>query len=162
MLVMPAGAKRISSRATGFRKKVFPILWFGFLGIFLLTGLVNLPSNRALALPLVGVPILMMGFGYLLMKFLIFDLMDEVWDNGNELIVVNEGHVVHVPLKDIVNISYTVATNPRRATLTLRTPCRWGKEITFSPVWKFGTGLFVSAVVKDLIQRVDIARRAGI
>lgn len=159
MLVMPSGAKRISSRITSFRKRVFPVLWFGFLGLFLLIGLANVPSHPDLAFPFIGVPILLMGFGYLLMKFLIFDLMDEVWDNGHELIVVNEGHVVHLLLSDIVNISYTVAMNPRRATLTLRQPCRWGTEITFSPVWKFGAGFLVSAVVKDLIRRVDVARQ---
>ena len=157
--MMPPGAKRISSRATSFRKRVFPILWFGFLGLFLLIGFANLSSQPDLAFPFIGVPILMAGFGYLLMRFLIFDLMDEVWDNGHELIVVNGGHVAHVPLSDIMNISYTMFTNPRRATLTLRQPSRWGTEITFSPVWKFGAGFLVSAVIKDLIQRVDAARR---
>lgn len=160
MLVMPPGARRISSRMTAFHKRVFPPIWFGLLVIFMLIGLVTGRSQPMLLVPMVGVPALLMVFGYLLMRFMIFDLMDEVWDNGSELIALNEGHAAHIPLRNIVNVNCSLITNPKRATLLLRNPCRWGTRITFSPVWCFSmsTGLN-SPVIDELIQRVDQARR---
>ena len=161
MLVMPHGAKRISSRMTGFYKRVFPVLWFGFLGLFMLIGLTATRAGMLMALPFILVPLVLGGIGYLIMRLLLNDLMDEVWDNGRELIVVNEGHVEHEPLKEIVNISYSGFTNPKRATLMLRRPGRWGAKLTFMPVrssislWK----LIDNEMIDELIRRADEARR---
>src|SRR5579871_6262362 len=135
-LMMPPGAKRISSGATYFYKHLFPLLWFCLLGMFLILGL----KAGHQALIVVVLPLVLMAFGYLLFKALLFCLMDEVWDNGNELIVVNEGHVEHVPFANIINISYSGLTNPKRATLTLRKGGHWGIHLGFIPVgslWSF-------------------------
>ncbi len=86
--------------------------------------------------------------------------MDEVWDDGNELIVVNGGHVERIALSNIMNVSYSGFTNPKRITLTLRQPCRWGSAITFTPPARFmRLALMAHPVADDLIQRVDQARR---
>ena len=49
----------------------------------------------------------MMGFGYFVMKKLVFDLVDEVWDDGEALLIKNRGQEEHVALRDIKNVSYS-------------------------------------------------------
>ena len=163
MLVMPPGAKRISSRMTGFYKRVFPILWFGFL-LVILAVMVSV-SRRQPGVPVVVflVPILMMVLGYFLFRKFLFDLMDEVWDDGKELIVVNEGHVEHEPLAGIVNISYSGFTNPKRASVTLRRPGRWGGKFAFIPLRSSIRILSLgdNEMIDELVRRVDEARRAS-
>jgi hypothetical protein len=100
----------------------------------------------------------MAAFGYFLMRNLIFDLVDEVWDVGTELVVKNKGQQVRLPLIEISNVSYTVVTSPQRVTLTLRHPTVLGKEITFAPpaVW---VPFSKHSIVESLIERIDAARR---
>jgi hypothetical protein len=165
MLVIATGAKRISSRSTSFYKRVFPVLWISLLAGVLL--LMTFVSRRSPGVPLVAflVPALMMVLGYFLFRKLLSDLVDEVWDNGHELIVVNDGHVEHVPLSNIMNVSYSGFTNPKFAIVQLRQPGRWGEKLRFIPQQP-GLRLslftvFENEIVDDLIRRVDAARRAG-
>lgn len=99
----------------------------------------------------------MAGFGYLLMKNLLFDLADEVWDVGSHLVVKNRGAEQAVALQDVVNVSYTVASSPNRVTLTLRGATPFGKEISFAApiVW---IPFAKSPIIEDLIRRIDVAR----
>ena len=153
---------RISSRNTFFVKRVFPVLWFGFLALFVTTAVVAGLHGRAKA-PLVVfvVPLLMFGLGYWLMRRLVFDLADAVYDEGDALRVRFRGDEERIPLANIINISYSGLTNPPRATLTLRQPGMFGKEVTFSPIQKvFGPLLRTSnPIISDLIERADAARR---
>jgi hypothetical protein len=154
--------KRISSRNTFFVKRVFPVLWFGGVALFLGTALTaSLHARAKPPLLLFVVPLLMFGFGYWLMRRLVFDLADAVYDEGDALRVRVRGEEERIPLANIMNISYAGLTNPPRATLTLRQPGRFGKEVTFSPVQKvFGPLLrTTNPIVSDLIERVDAARR---
>jgi hypothetical protein len=163
MLVMPSGAKRISSRMTSFYKFAFPILWFGALGLVVLLGFMNVVAMTATELPFLIMPIFMAGIGYIIYRALLVGLMDEIWDNGKELLVVNGGHVEHVPFREIVNVSYMGLTNPKRATLLLRKPGRWGTKLSFIPVrgsislWN----LMDNKMLDELILRIDEARRAS-
>lgn len=70
----------ISSRMTKFHKKVFPTLWFGFLAIVVTATVVSGIAARD-AMFLV-VPIAMSVFGFVLMRKLVWDLVDEVSDHG--------------------------------------------------------------------------------
>jgi hypothetical protein len=72
-------------------------------------------------------------FGYFLLRALVFDLMDEVWDEGTTLLVRNKNKEERIYFKNIKNISYSVMTSPNRLTLSLRTPCQFGNEVSFSP-----------------------------
>jgi len=105
------------------------------------------------------VPIIMAAFGYFIMKKLVFDLADAVFDDGNSLVVRFGNEEERIPLSDIINISYTNMSNPSRVTLTLRTPGRFGKEVSFSPLQQF-MPFAKSPIVADLIERTDAARRA--
>ena len=77
--------------------------------------------------------VFMAVIGYFLMKNLVFDLMDEAYDEGSSLLFKNKGKSVRVNLADIKNVSYTVVVNPPRVTLSLRSKTEFGDEISFSP-----------------------------
>jgi len=153
--------KRISSRNTFFQKKVLPLLLLGVLALgvtapLLLTrGSPNAPPWPVLVMPVaVGVII------YAVLRRLVFDLADEVVDEGDALRVRFGEEVERVPLAEIINVSYSGITNPPRITLTLRNAGRFGREITFSPQQGFLSPLFrPNPLVGDLIERVDLARR---
>jgi hypothetical protein len=153
--------KRISSKRTIFYKRVFPVLWFGFLAFFVLAGLLANRRPQVAAVPMLLVPLLMTVIGYVLFRRLLFDLVDEVWDDGDALIVKNAGVEERVSLRNIINIGYSLLTNPERVTLTLREPGSLGKEITFMPLSRTFSFRWMSRnpLVDELIERVDQARR---
>jgi hypothetical protein len=154
--------KRISSRNTFFVKRIFPVLWFAAITLFLGAALAATVHARTKPSPVFFVaPLVMFGFGFWLMRRLVFDLADAVYDEGDALRVRFRGDEERIALANIINISYSGLTNPPRATLTLRQPGMFGKDVTFSPVQKvFGPLLRTSnPIVTDLIERVDAARR---
>jgi hypothetical protein len=61
-------------------------------------------------------------------------------------------------LRDIIKVSYSVATNPQRVTLTLRQSSVFGREVTFAPPTTW-IPFAKSPIIENLIQRVDAARR---
>jgi hypothetical protein len=151
--------KRISSRATFIHKRVLPVFWFGFIAIYLLTMLFFGNVGHGLQLvPLLIIPLLMAAFGYVLFRKLVFDLVDEVWDDADALVVKNSGAEERVALRNIINIGFSTLTNPARVTLTLREPGRFGKEIAFSPPRRF-LRFARSPIIDELIERVDRARQ---
>jgi hypothetical protein len=150
--------KRISSRSTVFYKRIFPLLWFGFLASFVIVSLSASRRTHGAAIPFLVMPVLMAVIGYVLFRRLIFDLVDEVWDDGDVLIVRNAGTEERVMLKNIINVGFSTMTNPERVTLTLRDPGVLGKEITFSPPRRF-LAFARSPIIGELIERVDQARR---
>lgn len=149
--------KRISSRWTFFYKRLFPTVWFGFLGVFSVSTIFAATSRGNVPVQFWFVPMIIAGFGYFLMKNLVFDLADEVWDAGSELVVKNKGREERVVLGEIVNVSYSVVASPQRVTLTLRRPTPFGKEITFAaPItW---IPFAKSPIIEELISRIDVAR----
>ncbi len=150
--------RRISSRTTFLSKRVFPIFWFSFLAIGFVVGLSTAGRSDGPPLAVLIVPVVMAIFGYIVMKKMLFDLVDEVWDAGDELVVKDKGAEEHIPLSDIMNISYSMFTNPQRVTLMLRRTSQFGQEISFVPparIYPF----WRSPIVDELIQRVDATRR---
>jgi hypothetical protein len=141
--------RRLSSTSTFFNKRVFPVIWFGALGLFFAGAVVaGAPWPFLLAPPLMAV------FGYFLFKMTVFDLVDEVWDDGDALVVRNKGIEQRVPFSEIMNVSSSEMHNPPRITLLLRKPCRLGREFTFSlPLrwWPFSR----HPLVNELIERAD-------
>ena len=75
--------KKISSKGTFYYKRIFPAVWFGFLGIFILIAFIGGAYDKGPKLPLLIVPLALAAFGYFLMKKLVFDLMEEVFDEVN-------------------------------------------------------------------------------
>jgi hypothetical protein len=155
--------RRISSKMTFFYKRIFPVVWFGFLILlFLLTAvplLLGGARNNAPPYPLLIVPLIMIGFGYFVMKKLVFDLVDEVWEDGDSLVVKNRGQEEHIALSNIKNVSYAPLINPPRVTLSVRQPTTFGEQITFMAPMRFAP-FSTSPIIHDLIERVDRARQA--
>ena len=140
----------ISSRS----KQLFPLVWFG----------IGLPFMVAAALvdrQGLSVPLLVAGLGsvlgFLLVRPLVGKLADEVVDAGEALIVRKDGDEARVPLADVVH----VRTSRWGVTLHLAHATRFGREITFAPVWRLRDQFGPSGVLTDLIVRVDAARRGG-
>jgi hypothetical protein len=156
----PAG-KRISSRNTFFMKRVLPVLLFGFMALFICMPLMFGAGHRGtFPYPVLIVPAFMSVIFYVVLKRMIFDLADEVFDEGDALRVRFGHEEERIPLAQIINVSYAGMTNPPRLTLTLRQPGRFGREVTFSPQQSFFVPVFRSnPLVNDLIERVDAARR---
>jgi hypothetical protein len=127
--------RRISSKCTWWYKKAFPGFWFGFLGLFTLICSFGVIQQQAPAAPLV-VPLVLAVFGYLLMRWLLFPLVDEVWIDGDDILVRNSGQEERFVVTNIVNVEDSQFTNPERITLTLKEPCALGRVIVFLPPWR--------------------------
>lgn len=151
--------RRLSSSLTFFYKRVFPFCWFGFVAVFAgIIASVAGNGNAPIAAILVG-PAVMAVVGVLIMKFLIWKNVDEVWDAGDSLLVRDEGDEDLVRLSDVRNITWSW-TNPETITLRLGVPSRLGDAVTFIlPMrWSpFGR----HPLVTELIDRVEAARRSG-
>jgi hypothetical protein len=155
---------RISSGKTWIHKKGFPIAWFGFLAVFVV--IVTVSGAVAENLLFLVVPLAMAAFGFILFKTLVGDLVDEVLDDGDDLVVRNRGEEERIALADIMNVNASTFTNPPRVTLRLRYQSRFGDEITFTPEMPFTLNPFSTKnpVAEELILRIDRARsdRAGL
>lgn len=148
--------KKISSGMTTYHKKIFPAIWFGFLGLFVIGGLASGAVARDLSV--IAIPLVMAGFGFFFMKKLLWDLADEVFDDGETLLVKQGGDQERIPLSNIMNVSIS-NSSPRRITLRLRHPGRFGNEVTFAPMQGFTFNPFAkNQVAENLILRVEQAR----
>lgn len=157
--------QRLSSTSTGFYKRVFPGLWFGFIALFFGFALwdrwhAGVFRGTPPDVMLLVTPLLMAAFGVVLFRRLLFDLVDEVWQDGDWLVLVDRGQQRRVALADVVNVN-TSNTNPRRITVMLRTGSPSG--FSFMPASPRG---FLSAFKPDpiaieLIKRVDARRQVA-
>lgn len=148
---------KLTSKVTFFYKRVFPLIWFGFLGFFIFVGLFSTATQKGPGVMFLVVPIGMAIFGYFIMKKLVWDLLDEVYDEGNSLLFRNGNQEVRVNLKDIKNVSYSTMTNPPRVTVSVRYKTVLGDELTFSPPASW-VPFKKNEDIERLIDRIDEAR----
>jgi hypothetical protein len=146
----------ISSRATFFYKRIFPIIWFGLLLLFIANAAFS-ASRSDQIVPGLFIPIAMIVIGYFVMKRLVFDLVDQVLDAGNALLVRNGGQEERIVLTDIKNVNYAALMSPPRVTLSLRRPCIFGSQISFCAPLRL-VPFSTSPIIDELIERVDAAR----
>jgi hypothetical protein len=149
--------RRLSSRMTFFYKRVFPIVFFGLVLLFIAFWLVSL-SGRSPGVPFLIALVLVLALFYFGMKKLVFDLVDEVRDAGDALIIRNRGEEERVALSDIMNISCSPLVSPPRVTLSLRRPSIFGSEVTFCAPIRL-MPFSASPIISELIQRTDAQRR---
>ena len=145
---------------TFFYKRIFPAFWFGFLNSVHRHSASFLPERETAPrrFHFLIVPLIMMGFGYFVMKKLVFDLVDEVWDDGEALLIKNRGQEERIALCDIKNVSYSPVINPPRVTLRRRPTTGFGDQIAFVAPARF-MPFAASSIIDDLIERVDQARQ---
>src|SRR5262245_38419012 len=107
--------QRISSKTTFFYKRVFPIYVIGFqLLVVTLVSWANWNSRNPVPLPVFLITAFIGVFFFFVLKKLIYDLVDEVWDAGDMLVVRNQGREDRILLSDIINVSYSQFVNPQR------------------------------------------------
>jgi len=152
--------QRLSSKWTLVSKRIFPVVWVAMLAAF--AGVLVFVRRPGFAFdPVILIaPIVATVIVFFVMKRTVFDLVDEVWDGGDHLLVRNKGQEDRIPFESVMNVSYTMLGNNRRATLKLRTPCRFGSDVAFMPVapaWRFT--FLKNPVLEELIDRIDAARR---
>lgn len=148
---------KISSNATFFYKRIFPILVFGFVGAMSVVSLVS--SVREITAWDILLPLFAMLGLWLLFRASLWDLMDEVHDQGDALLVRNGGEEESVPLANIMNVSMTKGLTPPRVTLQLVSPSRFGQQVVFTPVGGIRWTPPVKLLVIDgLMARVAQAR----
>ncbi len=108
---------------------------------------------------LVAIFAIIMGVGgYFVMKLLIFDVVDEVWDCGDSILVKNNGREFRFTMPEFRNMSYS-PMRPPRITLPLRSPSEeFGTDIAFVPPIRMFP-YSVPPIARDLMERIDEARR---
>jgi hypothetical protein len=116
-------------------KKLFPVFWFGFLIVFMCVMIPSIVAGNNSPVALL-IPLMMMAFGYVLMRSLVFDLVDEVYLDIDQIVIRNGGEEDRFSVKNVINVNASIMTNPERLTLTLREPCKFGSEVTFSPTMR--------------------------
>ena len=138
---------------TVWNKKVFPLVWFGSLaylaGIF-----ISLIARGEASYPILLLPLLMAGVGYVLMRWLVFPLVDEVFLEDDQVVVINKGQEDRFPITHIINVDCHSLMNPESIVLTLKEPSKFGPEIMFSPPLRMWP-LSRHPVATELIERAN-------
>jgi hypothetical protein len=87
-----ASMRRISSKATFFVKRVYLIIFVVIVVLFFAFPLMFVERARIPSMwPLLPAAALTLLLGYWAMKKFLFDLVDVVFDDGNVLVVKNDG-----------------------------------------------------------------------
>ena len=152
-----ATVRRLNSKLTFFYKKVIPLMCFGFLGFFVFKVLTAQGTPKGPGIPFAIVPIAMAVFIFFSMKRSVWDLIDEVYDEGATLLFRNRGREVRVSLRDIKNVSYSKMSSPPRVTLSIRYDTDLGKELSFSPPTSWNP-FKKNKDIEELIDRIDRER----
>jgi hypothetical protein len=149
--------KKISGGSTFYYERILPVMLFG-LPVFFLYITFSAPHGPPPLLGLLPMLVLVPIF-YLMLRKLVWDLADEVWDGGDHLVVKIGIDSETVPLSNIMNVSASTLVNPPRITLRLMNPGRFGQEISFSPPRNSIFNPFArNPVADDLIERVHRAK----
>jgi hypothetical protein len=146
--------KKISGSNVYF-KKVFPTIWFGILAFIFITSLTTGTIEDSVMF--IVMPVIMAVFGYFLFKKMIWDLADEVYDLGDELIFRKGNVEQRVHLRDIVNIDCAQMSSPERIVVNVRNEGPLGKELVFNPPLRL-LPFTRNPIIRELIERVDRAR----
>ena len=150
--------KKISSGYTFFWKRIYPTIFLGGILFIIVYGVLSDP-NIVDKIPVYIVLSVMFILGIFFCKFFVFDLIDEVYDEGDSLLFINRGKKVSVALKDIKNLSYQQLQKPQRITVSVRYETELGSKLSFSPIGCFSVFSLKNKTVQELIDRIDEARR---
>ncbi len=145
------------SGPTFFYKKTLPGYCFGFLLIF--TAISVTTGNPSY---FILIPIFLSVLLFFILRILVWDLVDEVFDCGDSLLFREKGVEQLVPLSEVVNIDVMAFSSPERVTVRTRTEGELGRtNLTFAAPMRLNV-LSENSMVNDLIRRVDEARSARI
>lgn len=135
-----------------------PAMWFAPLLIFLSFSIVAFidEGGSIELLPYIVVPILMMAFGYILMKWYVNDIIDQVYDEGSTLLFVNAKEEVRVNLKEIVNVRFHLPSL-MKITISVQHDTKFGNELSFLVMPRLNR-FKKNRHILELIDRIDAAK----
>ena len=147
---------KISSKSTFIYKRLLPVFWFGFLGVFVAVSLIMGAGQAPLQLVIGPIAIAIVGFFFF--RRFVWDLADEMMDGRDHLLVKLRGVEERIPLSNIMNVSVSSYVNPPRVSLRLVNSGNLGSEIVFAPQRPFTLNPFArNPVAEDLLCRADAA-----
>lgn len=146
--------RRLSSRTTYIEKRIMPFLLSGFLflwlGFFLIAGKLRGPG----ILIIIG-PVTISAIFYFVLKIRVFNLIDEVYDEGSTLLFKDSRAQVRINFSDIKNINSTYF-DYSRVIVSLRNESELGSELRFKP--RGGIPFKKCEHIETLIDRIDKAK----
>jgi len=148
--------KKISSDRTCLHKKVYPLFMLAVTGIMLLIFVGTMVRDRQLDFLVLGFIGLAIVYVYSEYRKRAVDLVDEVWDDGDALVLKNGDREERVAISNISKLRYGGLGNAHFVALTLREPCAFGQTIRFVPPRKMYR-LFKNPLIVDLAMRVKDA-----
>jgi hypothetical protein len=86
------------------------------------------------------------------------DLLDEVYDDGDSLVLVSGGRCERILLNEIINVNCQVFFNSTKMTLTLSHTSRLGNKVSFTRSTDL-LPVMSPKRIEEFILRVDEARR---
>jgi hypothetical protein len=134
-----------------------PVVFFGFILLVSIIGARHAIAREHSLLPFLLAPLVMSGILWLVFRRFIIDLVDEVWDDGDSLVIKKKSIDETVLLKSVINVNDLTSANQPMITLLLRNPCRLGREISFVPQGGVKLGRN-NPIASELIARIDLLR----
>lgn len=126
------GPERLTDGSTYYWSRVFPGLWTGVLGIFVV--LVWLGALGDAAEPMgVKVGITAAWAVASTVFFRLFSGLKDVWLDGDDLLVGDPTRGTRVSLRDVREVRESRLRQVKSITLELGRPTPWGDSITFVP-----------------------------
>ena len=74
-------------------------------------------------------PVILIALGIFYLQRFVFVLADEVFDDGDALVVCHGAQTSRLPLRDMASVDYSIVFDPPRITLRSKT----GTQIVFMP-----------------------------
>jgi len=148
--------KKISSDKTFLHKSVYPLFMLVVSGAMLLIFVGTMVREREISFVVLGFIGLAIVYVYSEYRKRAVDLVDEVWDDGDTLVLKNGGREERVAISNISKLRYGGLGNANFVALTLREPCAFGQTIRFVPLRKMYR-LFKNPLIMDLATRVKHA-----
>lgn len=96
--------------------------------------------------------------GYLYLRYMIFDLVDELWEDDGFFIVKNNCNEYKIPLYDVSHVSCTFTPRrffPERVTLHLLKNSNCGAEVAFTPIESWLPIEILNTELDKLTSRID-------
>lgn len=149
----------LSSKSTWWYKRGMPVVFFGFVVLVSFIGAREAIAREQSLVPFFLAPLVMSGVLWLVFRRFIVELVDEVWDDGDSLVIKKKSIDETVLLKSVVNVNDLTSVNQPMVTLLLRDPCRFGREVSFVPQGGVKLGRR-NPIATELIERIDVLRRS--
>lgn len=152
--------KRISSDITRLHKTLFPVLIIGVSIAVLVILVADMINKKEVNIFAIGFMLLAGVYAFSESKKRMTGLVDEVWDDGDAVIIKNGNREARVVLSNIRKVRYGGIGNAHFVTLQLHEACSLGQEISFVPPRKF-LQFTRNPAVSDLISRIKKAAANG-